>query len=152
MPRTFYVATSQFPKDGIEPTKLYCTNKDVNQENSKRLDSLPGRAVLLEAKVIAKGSLTRQQREQCEKLLDAKIRQTVALKVGAQVMCLKNYIPQGLVNGSRGVVVSFDEKGNPVIRWTTGKQDAMTKREDFFQSAGGSSGIKRVQIPLKLAW
>ncbi len=34
---------------GIEPTKLYCMNRDVNQENKDHLDALDGSAIAFEA-------------------------------------------------------------------------------------------------------
>ncbi len=37
------------PTDGILPTKLYCTNKDVDSENKNKLAELPGTPVAMTA-------------------------------------------------------------------------------------------------------
>lgn len=37
------------PTDGILPTQLYCTNKDVDQENEQRLKQLRGDGVVFTA-------------------------------------------------------------------------------------------------------
>ena len=48
------------------------------------------------------------------------------LRVGAQVMLLKNLnVVQGLVNGARGAVQSFDSEGFPVVRFIGGKKESV---------------------------
>lgn len=44
----------------------------------------------------------------------------LVLKVGAQVMLLKNYPDMKLANGSRGVVSGFDERGLPLVTFMDG--------------------------------
>jgi hypothetical protein len=38
------VAAKPAPVDGILPTRLYCTNRDVDAENRVQLECLPGEA------------------------------------------------------------------------------------------------------------
>ena len=41
---------------------------------------------------------------------------SLKLRVGAQVMLMKNInVIEGMVNGARGVVTSFDDKGNTLF-------------------------------------
>ena len=37
-----HVSRKSIPVDGIEPTKLYCTNRNVDAENGSRLAALRG--------------------------------------------------------------------------------------------------------------
>ena len=159
-----------FPDDGIEPTRLYCVNRDVNEENGRRLRGLGGEAVEFRAEVREKNVVeSGGVRETLEKALEGKIPEVLELKVGAQVMCMKNYPSEGLVNGSRGVVTAFrgGNKPKPVVKWTGGKEEVFDHRESFHQSGAGGKGkgkgkgkgrgrgrpsITRIQIPLKLAW
>merc|ERR1719271_641877 len=94
--------------EGIEATKLYSTNRDVDRINADRLAQLPGQAIVYPAT------------DKCPPaLLDKFSNSTMypkelQLKVGAQVILLKNR--EGLANGSRGVVVKF-EKHAPLVKF-----------------------------------
>ena len=91
------------PLDGILPTKLYCTNVNVDVENTKRLAALPGVFSVFNAADQVKGG---GDSRQVQDMLNKKISQKLELKVGAQVVMILNR--RGLVNGSRGVVVGFN--------------------------------------------
>lgn len=43
------VSNKPRPSDGIIPTKLYCTNRDVDNENIDRLNELPGPPISMKA-------------------------------------------------------------------------------------------------------
>ncbi|EMG45970.1 RRM3 ATP-dependent DNA helicase RRM3 [Candida maltosa Xu316] len=81
--------------DGIEPTQLYPTLKEVQAANKEKLDSLPGQ--LYEFKSYDTGD---------KQLLDGHFlaERVLLLKNGVQVMCIKNQSTQ-LVNGSLGTVL-----------------------------------------------
>lgn len=72
------------------------------------------------------------------------------LKIGAQVMLLKNVsVAKGLVNGARGVVAAFD--GNtPRVRFKCGEY--LCKLERWSIKTANGHVISRTQVPLKLAW
>jgi len=89
----------------------------------------------------------------------------LSLAVGAQVMLLTNMNPgSGLVNGSRGVVIGFEQPKNdedktfvvkkagdivfPVVRFKSG--DQLIQYHDW--EVPDMPGVKRQQIPLKLAY
>jgi PIF1-like helicase len=104
---------------GILPTLLYTNNRNADRENSERLAALPSTnaykrflgidTVEVDPDVptemihyVHKRLVQDKYFEQCQasKALD--------LKVGAQVMLIKNLYPEeDLVNGSRGVVEKF---------------------------------------------
>ena len=89
--------------NGVLPTKLYCTNRDVDAENAAELAKLRGdmhRSTALDQGAASSlGVLAKSC--SAPKVLE--------LKVGAQVVLLKTLAGTQLVNGSRGVVQSFSQ-------------------------------------------
>jgi len=96
--------------DGIGPTQLYPTRREVDNANEAQLRQLPGGPQSYESMDTpgydSKGEIISQQKVErvLERLVAAKM---VSLKVGAQVMLIKNLIQGKLVNGSVGQVVGF---------------------------------------------
>ena len=86
------------PKNGVEPTVLYCCNSNVDRENAKELEKLDGEAREYESvdKVTADSSIldAEARRRECgrlgETLRHSLAAKTLRLKVGAQVMLLQN--------------------------------------------------------------
>lgn len=163
-------ATKLLPRDGIEPTKVYCMNADVDAENNRRLGELSGELVTFRGKDTIKsfgtagaGSSSSSRKRLAEHAERFLIAANVRLKVGAQVVLLQNKdLRNGLANGTRGVVVSIekatssDGKWNnmlvPKIRFDSGRTVHIFPSE-FVCSKGLTGGtISRVQLPLKLAW
>ena len=164
-----HVSTKALPKDGIVPTKLYCTNKNVDEENNRKLAQLPGKEVLFSATDDYKGNYNQSVRNTLSQALDKKMPSEIRLKVGAQVILTRNMPERRLVNGSRGIVHGFcseSQKGDmnasqkngrsgsekllPVVVFSNGVK-MMVSEESQFQ--GGASGaMTRLQLPLKLAW
>ena len=96
-------------QDGILPTKLYCTNVNVDAENSSRLAALPGQAVTFRSTDTFRGECTADAQQKLRDLVEKKAVASLDLKLGAQCLLTKNMPDLGLVNGSRGVVVGFEE-------------------------------------------
>jgi hypothetical protein len=111
-----------------------------------------------------------------ELLQGLKAPQQLHLKIGTQVMLVKNIdVDLGLVNGARGIVVDFtlnrfDQFGNelsnlsghdeimPIVRFATvvaNKKRNLTRtigREKWELSENDHELASRVQVPLMLAW
>jgi ATP-dependent DNA helicase PIF1 len=157
------------PTDGIVPTKLYSINKDVDKENLDRLLELPGDVVEVKSTDVwqelpSASSLKRPIKDNIERAIP----ENIQLKVGAQVMLLRNRNNNNnddqygsknsaLVNGSRGVITGFVKSTStsglvPRVCFDNGQEVVIGPVEYFSRGAGGDGHLVRSQIPLKLAW
>jgi len=139
-------------KEGIEPTKLFPTNRKADAHNMQRLASLPG-GQGMEFSFTALDSIPAGQRMMPD-ALDAILTypRRLELKVGAQVMLIKN-LTSTLVNGSRGVVTSFCRvRGTqlPCVRFLCGTEQVIFSKKETVAGDGGQ--ITRLQVPLRLSW
>lgn len=166
-----HISRKPLSVDGIVPTKLYCTNRNVDDENKRNLAHLPGNEMLFPASDSFKGNYNADVQRSISQFMDKKVPSELRLKVNAQVILTRNMPYYNLVNGSRGVVASFEERKSdfvagqnnhdhssavctkklyPVVHFSNGVE-IMVREESVFQ--GGSSGaMVRSQLPLKLAW
>lgn len=149
-------------KDGILPTKLFCTNDDVDYANARELKKLDGDQHTFDA--VDTGD--DDWRKEIEKHCIAPF--TLDLKVGAQVALTKNSLTNNkLVNGSRGIVVRFDTPadGNygesapsdckaplPVVRFKCGAEETIRYETWSIEDRQGKVLASRTQVALKLAW
>ncbi|KAL7519487.1 hypothetical protein ACHAWX_004240 [Stephanocyclus meneghinianus] len=162
--------TSQDDNAKIIPTLLECRNKNVDQANEREMAKLKGETHIFHARDRAIADNYKAQLKQCQAPA------VLELKVGAQVMLLKNIdLDKGLANGSRGVVVRFQPPTNesevptgfkkidlPVVRFDslkssgeflTGDDREFTILPEEWQNKMGDQTVSaRVQIPLRLAW
>jgi len=132
--------------EGIEPTRLYTHNADVDAVNTTKLASLAGKPKTY--KMVGRGS---------KPLLEGLVKNclspdTLILKEEAMVMCTKNNFEAGYVNGTLGRVISFDgEEGTPIIETTDGKRiNIKATTWDFMEDGKIRAQIE--QVPLRLAW
>eukprot|EP00071_Canis_lupus_P034707 XP_022268264.1 ATP-dependent DNA helicase PIF1 isoform X2 [Canis lupus familiaris] len=140
-------ASHKVGRDGIVATRLCTHQDDVALTNEKRLQELPGEVHSFKAM----DSDPKQART-----LDAQcpVSQILQLKLGAQVMLVKNLaVSRGLVNGARGVVVGFETEGRglPQVRFLCGVTKVIHADRWTVQATGGQL-LSRRQLPLQLAW
>lgn len=154
----------------IRPTLLFTKNADVDAINEKQFDKLAGPTVIFKAKTVfsrpdqteaglakpKKEGLNGSENAALQKLVefmdrDAPYAPTLELKVGAQVMLVRNVDPElGLVNGSRGVVLRFsDATGWPIVKFAGG---ATIEVKPIQWESDTEPAFFREQIPLRLAW
>jgi ATP-dependent DNA helicase PIF1 len=165
---------------GIQPTRLYALNKDVSRENLRELNMLDGETVsyqALDSVAKEKGAPIWAENQLLKSgFFSACIaEQELQLKVGAQVMVIKNEAigyqklsassrRNLLVNGSRGKVIGFrsvrEEKEDqflpgvdqyPIVQFVDGFQKVI-KPARFQSTMVGVGTCTRLAIPLKLAW
>ena len=104
-------------EDGVLPTRLYCTNRDVDAENSRELDQIKAVPLVYQSfdnsGALLDPSIPKTERAAIQRLMKVSCSNCIAneflrLKVGAQVMLVRNLdVNVCLVNGSRGVVTGF---------------------------------------------
>jgi ATP-dependent DNA helicase PIF1 len=138
----------------IKPTILSTHNSYVERINCEYLNKLPTEEKVFEA--YYNGSKTKV--EILKKNCIAK--ETLVLKVGCQVMMLKNtYQKDGIINGSIGIVVDFtnSKKSYPIVRFENGKE--LLIKSDVWEITSYNKSAncleteaEMVQIPLNLAW
>jgi ATP-dependent DNA helicase PIF1 len=157
--------------DGIRPTMVYTTNDVIDQVNQGELAKLSSPLRTFSAKdtnavspdvATAQASLAAAALARDPFYKNCPATQSLALKVGAQVMLTRNIdVARGLCNGSRGVVVDFEPGpgggGNtaaamlPVVKFISG-QVATIEMMTYEHEVAGLGTCRRLQLPLKLAW
>ncbi|XP_057578940.1 ATP-dependent DNA helicase PIF1 isoform X2 [Hippopotamus amphibius kiboko] len=140
-------AAHKVGRDGIVATRLCTHQDDVALTNERRLQELPGEVHSFEA-MDSDPEQARTLDAQCP------VSQLLQLKLGAQVMLVKNVaVSRGLVNGARGVVVGFEAEGRglPQVRFLCGVTEVIRADRWTVQTTGGQL-LSRQQLPLQLAW
>jgi ATP-dependent DNA helicase PIF1 len=132
--------------NGILPTRIYTHNVNVQHENDKQLAALQGPESVFTSKDEGSDKFALEAlQKSC--LAPAVLK----LKLHAQVLLLKNLMPPHLVNGSRGVIVGFDEDTFPIVQFDNGIR--MTIGQDEWSTKQGENVLaSRKQVPLCLAW
>jgi hypothetical protein len=125
--------------------KLYTHNENVDLINKKAFDALPGDVYTYEMVSRGKGAVLESLKNNC--LAD----ETLELKIGAKVICIKNDTERRYVNGSMGVVVAFETDDSPVVELTNGKRIAM-KADTWRIEEDGKVKAEISQLPMRLAW
>ncbi|MEK7653343.1 MAG: helix-turn-helix domain-containing protein [Patescibacteria group bacterium] len=129
---------------GIEPTKIYSHNVNVDAENERELAKITGEIFEYKMSGRGRGNLTEILKKTC---LAPDI---LRLKVGARVMFVKNNFEAGYANGTLGAVVDCDDFGIRV-KTVSGKVIEVEKANWMIEDCG--EAIARItQYPLRLAW
>jgi len=146
-----------------KPTRLYTHNADVDKINAEQLAKLSGEE--REFFMSSRGSLGLREVLQKSCLAPQKL----VLKVGAQVMFVKNNYEVGYVNGTLGEVIDFvadtesargaerNKDDLPVVRTFDGAELTVHHMSWDVKDPSTDSGPERelaaiTQIPLRLAW
>lgn len=145
--------------NGIIPTLLYSTRKSVDKINQSEFTKLPGENVMeydvfysLDGERVTK--MKDDEFERYKEIIDREnnYEKVLQLAIGAQVMLLKNLDQEkGLVNGSRGVVVSFTDTDLPIVKFLNNCVEIIDRQEYCYEVSSLTMIVAR-QIPLALAW
>lgn len=134
----------------LKPTILYSKRIDVEFYNNKELEKINSSSRTFIAHDTLTSDRENSRIENYEYLLNDIIPETITLKEGAQVMLRFNYdVNAGLVNGSRGVVLSITDEG-VMVRFVSGCKVLITPH--IWSLKDNSNIVSRKQIPLILAW
>ncbi len=125
--------------------KLYTHNENVDLINKKAFDALNGEVKTYEMISKGKGAVLESLKNNC--LAD----ETLELKIGAKVICIKNDAERRYVNGSMGIVVDFEADDSPVVELASGKRVSI-KADTWRIEEDGKVKAEISQLPIRLAW
>lgn len=125
-------------------TKLFTHNFDVDSINDRELDNLENEEVSFEMTHRGKSNVVETLKKSC---LAPEI---LKLKIGAEVMSVKNNFEKGYVNGTQGRVVDFEDD-LPVIETRDGNRIRLDFEEWAVEDEGKEIAAVS-QIPLRHAW
>ncbi len=129
----------------IQPTKLFTHNTNVDRMNTAELEKLDSDVRNFQmSKLGHKGLVT-------SLIKSSPASEDLSLKVGAQVMFIKNDFDQRFVNGTRGIIEDFSDDNNPIVKTLEGKRIKVEPMEWAIDD-NGKILARIVQLPLKLAW
>ena len=131
--------------EGIEPTRLYTHNADVDAVNLNKLKSLTGKGKTFKMSAVGNKQLLLGLVKSC---LSPEV---LELREEAMVMFTKNNFEVGYVNGTLGRVLRFDSDGLPVVETTDGLEVSVKPTTwDLVEDKKVLASLE--QIPLRLAW
>jgi ATP-dependent DNA helicase PIF1 len=127
-------------------TELHTTNVDVDRINQTELAKLIGKPHSYKSDLTGRENYRESLQRSCLAL------DTLVLKQGALVMCIKNNPERRYANGTLGVVVDFEKGTNfPVIELRDGRKVTIVP-ETWELRDGDTKRASLTQIPLRLAW
>jgi len=143
---------------GIVPTLLSSKKLDVEKMNQREFRKLAGLDIIqYDAVYEIVGERKKAMKEEEMNIWidvidkDNNYDKSIQITENAQVMLLKNIDQEnGLVNGSRGIVIGF-ENDLPVVRFMNGTTQTIGYAEYLFEISNVSTIVAK-QIPLSLAW
>ncbi|MDB5186078.1 MAG: putative helicase [Candidatus Saccharibacteria bacterium] len=128
-------------------TRLLTTNADVDSINLKHLDKLEGETYEYYTETTGGKQYIETLKRSCL------APETLQLKRGAMVMCIKNSPDKRYANGSLGEVIDFtdDDDHYPVVQLHNGLK--VTIKPDTWELRDGHKKRASLsQLPLRLAW
>lgn len=127
-----------------EIPKLFAHNSNVDEVNEAKLNTIGGESKVFMMRSFGAAGICEALKKGC--LAPSNL----SLKIGAQVMFVKNSAEQGYVNGTTGEVIDFKE-GYPVVRAKDGKE--YVAYPSTWSVEEGQKVLGSIeQVPLKLAW
>lgn len=134
------------PDSDVHPTKLYTRNVNVDAINEDELAHLGGQEKVFRMKTAGFTLKVNALKKSCLAL------EVLRLKLGAEVMFIKNDVQGRYVNGTRCVVVGFERKaGWPVVK-TASDEIIVASPEEWQFEEHGVVRATITQVPLRLAW
>jgi hypothetical protein len=132
--------------EGIEPTRLYTHNADVDAVNTAKLAELSGVVRTYTMSSMGSKPLVESLKRTCLSP------EQLVLKEEAMVMCTKNNFEMGYVNGTLARVVGFSSgEGYPVIETAEGRRITIEPMA-WEVIEDGKVRAAVTQVPLRLAW
>ena len=129
-----------------EATELHTTNVDVDSINNAKLVELSGDEHEYIMTTSGRANYVETLKRSCL------ASETLVLKKGALVMCIKNSSDKKYVNGSLGVIEDFEPLTDyPIVKLKNGKTLTITP-DSWDLKDGDKKRASLNQLPLRLAW
>jgi len=127
----------------IQPTFLYSKKVNVHEKNMEELEKNPNEMLIFRSVITDKRP----------DIMINKTEELLYLKSGAQVMLTVNLdCDNGLVNGSRGVITSYDTSQQSLtVKFLNGSELSF-QRHEFVYEEDGKVLYKMIQFPFILAY
>lgn len=142
--------------NGIIPTLLFSRKNMVSDYNQKEMTRLINTKVE-NYDFVAKYEFGKKVSESAKDYLKDLINQqyqideVITLSKFSQVMLNVNMPEKGLANGSRGIIIGFGTRNNPIVKFLNNIELEISPHEYNMEGDDGGN-IKKIQIPLILAW
>lgn len=134
------------PLDHGEATELHTVNIDVDRINEAKLTGIEGGEEYYEMVTTGREVYVETLKRSCLAL------ETLVLKKGALVMCIKNNAEKRYANGTLGTVIDFEKDTHyPIVNLHSGRTITITP-ETWELRDGDKKRASVTQIPLRLAW
>ncbi|HSW69689.1 MAG TPA: helix-turn-helix domain-containing protein [Gammaproteobacteria bacterium] len=135
------------PEGSVRATKLYSKNINVEMINEKELANISGKEKIFMMMTAGFNPLLLEGlKKNCLAV------ERLKLKIGAEVMFIKNDFSGAYVNGTRGMVIDFDKReGWPIIK-TYDNKIITAYPEEWKVEDNGTIHASLRQVPLRLAW
>lgn len=134
------------PQGATKATKLYARNINVDVINERELANIQGPEKTYTMTSNGFSALVEGLKKSCL------APEQLTLKLGAEVMFIKNDVTGRYANGTRSIVVGFDEEGGwPVVK-TYANKTIVVSPEAWNYEENGVVRATITQIPLRLAW
>ncbi len=135
------------PQSSVKATKLYSRNINVDTINENELLSITSTEKSFSMTAKGHSGLIEGLKKSCL------APEQLHVKIGAEVMFIKNDQYGDFVNGTRGVVTGFAKstQGYPIVKTFDGKNITAYPEEWKFEDNGKVTATI-TQIPLRLAW
>ncbi len=133
--------------DNVRPIRLHTHNANVDAVNMRELKKIPEKSHIF-------GIVKSGRPPIAERILESSLLvERLEMKIGAQVIFIKNNFEKGFVNGTLGKVVDFDdESGYPIVLTTEGKEIHAEPEEWSIVDESGKKLASVAQVPLRHAW
>lgn len=126
-------------------TKLYTHNEDVDRINREQYKKLKGKEIVYDMISKGKKQLVDALKMNCLAL------ETLKLKVGTQVMFIKNDAGRKYNNGTLGEVVEFSTDNMPIVRTLNGNTINVVA-DSWHIEDDGKILAEIKQLPLRYSW
>lgn len=134
------------PEGAAIATKLYSRNINVDALNEQALSNLQGKEKIFKMTTEGFSAIVEGLKKSCLAL------ELLKLKIGAEVMFIKNDMAGRYVNGTRCIVMGFDKReGWPIVKTYT-NEIIIACPEEWKYEENGIVRATLTQVPLRLAW